>query len=55
MKISTEHFILEWDTDEQLQVAFNNSIYEYALYTCGGDFSLFDDVPTLTNQFTITF
>lgn len=55
MKISTEHFIKEWDDDEPLQEAFNHSIYEYALYTCGGDFSLFDDVPTLTNHFTIIF
>lgn len=55
MKISTEHFISEWNADEQLQEAFDNSIYNYALYTCGGDFSLFDDVPTLTNQFTIIF
>jgi hypothetical protein len=53
MKISTEHFIIEWLTDKQLQEAFDNSIYNYALYTCGGDFSLFDDVSTLTNQFTI--
>ena len=54
MKISTEQFIIEWITDQPLQEAFNHSIYEYALYTCGGDFSLFDDVPTLANQFTIT-
>ena len=55
MKISTKDFIKEWNGDEPLQQAFNHSIYEYALYTCGGDFSLFDDVPTLTNLFTITF
>lgn len=52
--INTEHFITNWLIDKQLQDAFDNSIYNYALYTCGGDFSLFDDVPTLANQFTIT-
>jgi hypothetical protein len=55
MKISTKDFIKEWNGDQPLQEAFNHSIYDYALYTCGGDFSIFDDVPTLTNLFTITF
>lgn len=52
--ISTQNFIENWLIDKQLQEAFDNSIYDYALYTCGGDFSLFDDLPTLTTQFTIT-
>lgn len=54
-KINTKEFIKNWLIDKPLQEAFNNSIYDYALYTCGGDFSLFDDIPTLTNQFTIIF
>lgn len=55
MKINTIEFIENWIIDRPLQESFNNSIYEYALYVCGGDFSLFDDLPTLTNQFTIIF
>lgn len=55
MKIKTKDFIENWLIDKSLQEAFNNDIFEYALYTCGGDFSLFDDIQTLTNQFKIEF
>lgn len=48
--INVEQFIQEWITNEDIQYAFETP-YQYALYMCGGDFSLFDDVSKLITFF----
>jgi len=49
--INTEKFIYEWDEIKSEQSEFN-SLFDYALYTCGGDFNLFDNYPLLEENFT---
>jgi len=44
--INTTKFIQEWESMETEQTEFEN-LYMYALYTCGGDFSQFDNVELL--------
>jgi hypothetical protein len=52
-KLNTEDFVADWITNQPLQEAFEDNIYRYALYVCGGDFSLFDDIPLLNNYFSL--
>jgi hypothetical protein len=52
-KISTADFLADWITDQPLQEAFEDDIYRYALYVCGGDFSLFDDIQLLNNHISL--
>ena len=46
-KIDTVQLIIEFLTEEGIRNTFENSLYNYALYTCGGDFDMFDDSPML--------
>lgn len=52
-KLNTEDFLADWITDQPLQEAFEDDIYRYALYVCGGDFNLFDDIQLLSNHFNL--
>lgn len=52
-KLNTEDFLANWITDQPLQEAFEDDIYRYALYVCGGDFSLFDDIEALNSYFSL--
>lgn len=44
--ISTDDVILEFESSQGLKDEFR-SLYMYALYICGGDFSSFNDVEKL--------
>jgi len=52
-KINTEDFLADWITDQPLQEAFEDDLPRYALYVCGGDFNLFDDIGLLTSYFSL--
>ena len=41
--------IEEYQSSLEIQSEFNNSLYEYLLYLCGGDFSLFEDKEILND------
>lgn len=48
--ISAQHLIDEWIDSTQLQDAFLNNLYQYSLYVCGGDFTLFDNMKLIFDQ-----
>jgi len=48
-RINTQNFIIEWESMKGTQNEFD-SLYDYALYTCGGDFSQFDNIGLLEEE-----
>lgn len=52
-KIDSAQLIFEYMTEDGIRQEFE-SMYNYALYICGGDWDLFDDYPVLGKFMELT-